>query len=99
MQFKIRWLLAAYQSLTSLSDKITIVPVMMSYDRIFEHINMSKEMISGNKHDFNALSSLRSIHGRKENQLGNVYMKCLEPVNIREFLVQQGYAEGHVSQE
>jgi glycerol-3-phosphate O-acyltransferase len=93
----IRWLLAAYQNLTSLSDKITIVPVMMSYDRIFEHINIAREMISGDKEDFNALSSLRSIHGRKENQLGNVYMKCLEPVNIRDFLMQHGYAEGHVS--
>ena len=82
----IRWILSAYQNLAGISDKITIVPVMIGYDRIFEHINIAKEMISGTKSDASFLSSVRSIYNRGENSLGNVYMKYLQPVNIKEFL-------------
>jgi glycerol-3-phosphate O-acyltransferase len=63
----VRWLLHAYQSLPSIASKITIVPVMISYDRIFEHLNLATEMMSGEKKDYTFLSSIANIYQRKEN--------------------------------
>jgi glycerol-3-phosphate O-acyltransferase len=63
----VRWLLHAYHSLPSIASKITIVPVMISYDRIFEHLNLATEMMSGEKKDYTFLSSMANIYQRKEN--------------------------------
>lgn len=66
---------------------------MISYDRIFEHSNLATEMISGEKKDFTLLSSMISIHNRKENQMGNIYVKYLSPVNLEGYL-SQSFPEG-----
>ena len=42
----IKWLLNAFENLQKLDSNITIVPVMISYDRIFEQGNLSREMIT-----------------------------------------------------
>ena len=89
----IRWLLHAFQSLPHIASKMTIVPVMISYDRIFEHLNLATEMISGKQKDFTLFSSLWNIYQRKENQMGNIYVKYLSPININTF-VQKHYPEG-----
>lgn len=78
----IRWILHAYQALTGVADKIVIVPVMISYDRIFEHANLSSEMISGEKLDYNLVTAMWNIFRRKENQMGDVYVKYLKPINV-----------------
>lgn len=72
---------------------MTIVPVMISYDRIFEHLNLATEMISGKQKDFTLFSSLWNIYQRKENQMGNIYVKYLSPININTF-VSKNYPEG-----
>ena len=43
----IKWLLDAYIALQKVTDGVTIVPVMISYDRVFEQRNLSQEMITG----------------------------------------------------
>ena len=45
-ELSVKWLLDAYINLQKLTD-LTIVPVMISYDRIFEQGNLSQEMITG----------------------------------------------------
>lgn len=40
---------------------------MISYDRIFEHLNLATEMMSGEKKDYTLLSSMANIYQRKEN--------------------------------
>ena len=70
-----------------------IVPVMVSYDRIFEHTNLASEMISGEKHDYNLLTTLWNVFKRKENQMGDVYIKYLKPIHIDKF-AHKHYPEG-----
>jgi len=82
----IRWILHAYQALTGIANKIVIVPVMISYDRIFEHQNLATEMISGEKQDYNLMTTMWNIFKRKENQMGDVYVKYLNPVNVHAFV-------------
>jgi glycerol-3-phosphate O-acyltransferase len=70
-----------------------IVPVMTSYDRIFEHTNLEIEMISGKQQDYTLFTSLYNIVNRKENQLGDVYVKYLEPIKLAKF-TEESYPEG-----
>ena len=66
---------------------------MVSYDRIFEHLNLATEMISGQPHDFTLASSLYRIFTRKKNQMGHVYVKYLTPIGIDDYL-QRHFVEG-----
>lgn len=71
---------------------------MISYDRIFEHTNIAEEMISGEKHDYNLLSALWNVFKRKENQMGDVYIKYLNPINVGKFTAKN-FPEGLKSAE
>ena len=63
-----------------------IVPVMMSYDRIYESINLATEMISGEKRDYTLYKSMALANKTHENVLGHVYVKYLEPVNLEQWI-------------
>lgn len=43
----VSWLLDAYNGLPTLQANLVIVPVMVSYDRIFETHNLTSEMVKG----------------------------------------------------
>ena len=42
-----KWLLDAYLNLRFHKTNLMIVPVMISYDRIYEQGNLAREMIAG----------------------------------------------------
>ena len=62
-----------------------IVPVMVSYDRIYESINLATEMINGQKRDYTLYTSMKLAKQTKENVLGHVYVKYLEPINLEQW--------------
>lgn len=82
----IRWLLEAYLSLYEAGKNIKIVPMVVNYDRIFESYNLATEMISGQKLNYNIFSSMKEIYSTKENSLGDIYVKYLEPIDLERFL-------------
>lgn len=86
----INWLLSTYlsakTSAPAIAHDMLIVPVMISYDRIFEHLNLATEMISGEKHDFTLVSSLYRIFTTQADKMGHVYVKYLTPIGIQEYL-------------
>ena len=83
----IKWLLESFQQFSKVSGKsLIIVPVMISYDRKFESGNIAAEMVSGEKVDYNIFTSLKRVHGVEEDQLGQVYVKYLDPINIETWL-------------
>jgi len=43
----VSWLLDVYRGLPLLAESLVIVPVMVSYDRIFETANLTSEMVKG----------------------------------------------------
>lgn len=63
-----------------------IVPVMVSYDRIYENTNLASEMISGEKNDFTLYTSYMKMHSTGENSLGHIYYRYLDPINLEQYL-------------
>lgn len=45
----VRWLLESFREMPGLSENIVIVPVMTSYERIFETNNLTNEMIKSDR--------------------------------------------------
>lgn len=86
----VKWLLDTYITLSLANKNLTIVPVMVSYDRIFEIQNLSSEMVSGATRNLSFFEAINKIYNFKENQLGSVYVKYLEPLNVRNYLQERG---------
>ena len=82
----IRWLLDAYSNLTKLKSNIMIVPVMISYDRIYEQGNLAREMITGERKDYNFAGTMKQMFFTKENSLGEGYVRYLDPINLENYL-------------
>jgi len=82
----IRWLLETYQYLQQQGRNLIIVPVMVSYDRLYEGLNIATEMIQGEKHDYTFLSSLGKIYSTSPDSLGHIFVKYLEPINLEQYV-------------
>jgi glycerol-3-phosphate O-acyltransferase len=63
----IRWLLEAFKSLQANGTNVTIVPVSVSYDRIYEHDNLATEMINGIKTDYTFITSSKQVWTTRHN--------------------------------
>jgi len=57
----VKWLLEAYMNMASTAKNLVIVPVHVSYDRVFEQINLATEMISGENRAMSGLQVLREL--------------------------------------
>ena len=66
-----------------------IVPVMIGYDRIYESINLATEMINGEKRDYTLYGSMALANKTREDVLGHIYLKYLEPVNLEQWMKTQ----------
>ena len=81
----IRWLLEAYTGLQAEGRNLMIVPVMISYDRIYEHDTLATEMINGEKIDYTVFTSGRETWTTDKDSLGHIYVKYLEPINLAKY--------------
>lgn len=59
---------------------------MISYDRIFESLNLATEMINGEKTDYTLFSSWKNSRKTRNDALGNIYVKYLDPIDLKEYL-------------
>ena len=55
----IRWLLEAFSSLQHEGRNLKIVPVNVSYDRIYECHNLATEMINGHRNYYTMFSTFK----------------------------------------
>jgi glycerol-3-phosphate O-acyltransferase len=78
-------------NMKSMAKNLVIVPVNVSYDRVFEQQNLATEMISGESRHISGLQVFGELFNHFDGQLGSVYVKYLEPIPVHEFLVQNGY--------
>lgn len=60
-----------------------IVPVMVSYDRIYEHNNLANEMMEGERVDYSFLESIKEMAKTKKDEIGHIYVKYLEPIDLQ----------------
>ena len=81
----IQWILDAYRDLPSLADDLVIVPVMASYDRLFETHNLTQEMVKDKRLE-SFMDSVKKVNYFKKDQLGEVFIKYLEPINVKDYL-------------
>ncbi len=77
------WLLDAY---IELQKNIILIPVSIQYERVFEQINFASEMISGTSQLMSFWEVLYKVLNYEDGQLGNVFVKFLDPINLKEFI-------------
>lgn len=66
---------------------IVLVPVMVSYDRLFEANYVAEGIYEGTKHPESSITQLsRKVLMPQTNSLGNVFVKYLEPIQLKDFI-------------
>lgn len=66
---------------------IVLVPVMVSYDRLFEANYVAEGIYEGTKHPESSITQLsRKVLMPQANSLGNVFVKYLEPIQLKDFI-------------
>ena len=69
-----------------MAQSLVIVPVMVSYDRIFETHNLTSEMVKGQGQELSITEYIKRMHNFKKDQLGAVFVKYLEPIHVKDFI-------------
>ena len=92
MEVSIKMLMDSYRHLEDVNKYMYIVPVMVSYDRVFENMDISTEMLTAEHRSVNLLKSMRYIQNFAPDKLGEVFVKYCEPINIHDFLTERGFA-------
>lgn len=89
----VQWVLDAFRNMPAQADKLVIVPVMTSYDRIFEMQNLTSEMVKGVGHNLSFVEYMKRIYTFRKDQLGEVFVKYLEPIHVKSFMGSRGVEE------
>ena len=58
---------------------------MVSYDRIYEGLNIATEMINGEKRDYNLTTMISKISSTGDDSLGHIYVRYLEPISLENY--------------
>ncbi len=95
----VQWIIDAYRNMPQQANNIVIVPVMCSYDRIFETHNLTSEMVKGEGQELSFIEYMKRIYNFRQDQLGEVFVKYLQPIHIKEFLGDQGMTDSLLIQE
>ena len=83
----IRWIIDTYCRLNaSIHESLVIVPVNISYDRIYESQNLAIEMINGVKQYYTVFNTLDKMWNLSKDSIGDIYVKYLEPINLHDYL-------------
>jgi len=64
---------------------------MVSYDRIFETQNLTSEMVKGKGkgHELSFFEYMHRIYTFRQDQLGEVFVKYLEPIHVKSYLERE----------
>lgn len=84
----IEWIVDAYQNMPSVAQNIVIVPVQVSYDRIFEQINFTNHMVPPTQKSQNLNETFAKTMTFRKDQLGEVFVQYLEPIHLKDFFKQ-----------
>ena len=66
----VRWLLESQVELSKQGKRVHIVPVMISYDRIYEQNNLPSEMMSEQTKKYNIYTVLERMTDSGKDSLG-----------------------------
>ena len=82
----IEWILRAAMNKELQGYNIKIVPVTITYERQYDIALLTHELVSGKKVDYNLLQTVRKIYQMPANNLGKIFVKYQEPIQINNFL-------------
>ena len=85
----IQWLIDAYTNIPSQAERLVIVPMMISYDRIFETHNVTSEMVKAKDKELGFFKNMRRINHQKADELGDAYVKYLDPIHLKDFFKKE----------
>jgi glycerol-3-phosphate O-acyltransferase len=85
----IDWIVDAFQNLSGESQNIVLVPVSVSYDRIFEQINFVNHMVPPTQKSENLNETFAKTVTFRKDQLGEVFVQYLEPIHLMDFFEQR----------
>lgn len=100
-EVSIVYLLEAFRQLKRLQKKVHIVPVLITYDRVFEVAKISSEGLNPGKplprRNYNQLMSIRQvirhINSGYPEKLGDITVRYLPALNVCEILVTHGFKD------
>lgn len=94
----IRWIIDTYCRLNaSIHESLVVVPVNISYDRIYESQNLAIEMINGVKQYYTVFNTLDKMWNLSKDSIGDIYVKYLEPINLHDYLQAQGPSKAELA--
>jgi len=82
----IKLLLKSYTNLLKNKLNIKIVPVHISYDRIFEASYLANEVVSGKFSNFNFVELMQNIFKMRKGKLGKVFVKYAPEIDLGEYI-------------
>lgn len=84
----IEWLMQVYLSTFRTEGKnIHLIPVAITYDRLFEMRNLANEIVSGQTDDlFSMLTVTRMLREQSNQAVGKVYMTFGEAISLKDYL-------------
>ena len=82
----IRWLLDASFAMKDSHESVLIVPINVSYDRIYENRNLAIEMVNGEKQNYTMMNVLSKMFEMQPDTIGAVHIKYLDPINLDDWL-------------
>jgi glycerol-3-phosphate O-acyltransferase len=82
----VEWILRSTKNPDLAALKLKVIPVTISYDRIFDSSLLIQEFISGKKSDMNLAQLLTQIYKMPSGKLGKIFVKYQEPIDINEYM-------------
>lgn len=63
-----------------------VIPVIITYDRIFDASYLANEMVSGEFTQINMVQLLKQIYQYNNDKLGKIIVKYANPIDIDDFV-------------
>lgn len=77
-------------NMPQMASDITVVPVMVNYERNFEMKNLATEMVSSEASLLTKADLIKRFGSLRPDQMGDTFVKFLEPILLKKFLAQSG---------
>lgn len=85
----VRWLFESHLNLQESNEDIYVVPIMINYDRVYEPDNLSNHMNGTVPKTYNFYSAMEKMISTPKDNIGQVYVKYLEPINLRSYFADE----------
>ena len=69
-----------------LKYNIKIVPICITYDRIFDSHYLANEMISGKFRHMNTPELMMKVYNKRKGKLGKIFVRYADPIDLNSYV-------------